>query len=447
MFLILGFRLDNQCWQVGDLQETVLDESPVFTTPSHEKCPVDYLRHYFNDEILELIVHETNLYSTQEKAKPINVTKDEILAFFGILIYMGVCQYPALVDYWTQSTRISQVANVMSRRRFQDIHSTIHFHNNEEEGTDRLLKIRPLLNHMRKKCLEIEQEHELSVDERMQKYKGTRAGNLRQYMPDKPSSKWGFKLFVLAGASGMTYDFIPYCGTNTFEEEHLSEEVSGMGLGASAVISLCKNIREPSKTTVTFDNFYTSIHLIAYLRDQLQLNSLGTVKRGRTLDCPLTDAKAFLNQGRGSIESFTDKDNVVVLQWADKAVCLASSYVGVEPVSTIKRYSKDHHAKIDVPCPKAVLQYNKSMGGVDLGDMFMALYSVPTKAKRWYFSLFGYTLELALTNSWLAYKRDCVLLGSQQTLKSSKEFRLQVSEALKAQHLRDKGRPSLDKSL
>lgn len=433
---------------MGDIPETVLHESPIFTAPSKEKDPVDYFRHYFDDEILDLIVHETNLYTTQEKNKSLEVTKEEILAFFGIMIYMGICQYPTLVDYWTQPTRIPQVADAMARRRFQDIHSSIHFHNNEEEGTDRLLKIRPLLNHMRKKCLGLEQEYHLSVDERMQKYKGKRAGNLRQYMPDKPSSKWGFKLFVLAGASGMTYDFIPYCGADTFDEENLPEEVIDIGQGASAVVSLCKNIVEPSKTTVTFDNFYTSIELIVYLRDKMKLHSLGTVRRNRTINCPVMHPKKFEKLGRGSIESFVGKDNVAVVQWVDnKVVCLASSFVGVQPVGTIRRFSKEHHAKIDVPCPKSVHIYNQSMGGVDLSDMFMALYSVPTKARRWYFSLLGYVLELALTNGWLAYKRDCVLLGIPQSLKSSKEFRLQVSEALKVPQLHAKGRPSLDNSL
>ncbi|KAK3932719.1 PiggyBac transposable element-derived protein 3 [Frankliniella fusca] len=435
-------------WRDGDLQEIQFNQSPNFSMPSKEKSPGDYFKFYFANDLVDLIVAETNLYYTQKNGKSLNVTSDEIYAFFGILIYMGICQLPSLIDYWASPTRIPQIADVMSRKRFQDIHANIHFHNNEERGTDRLLKIRPLLNFIRKKCQELEQEYTLSVDERMQKYKGTRAGNLRQYMPDKPSSKWGFKLFVLAGSSGTTYDFIPYCGADTFETENLTEEVSRMGMGASAVIALCQNIKTPAKTTVTFDNFYTSIPLIIYLRDKMNLYSLGTIKRNRTLKCPLADPKALAKKGRGSYDSHVNKNAVLVVQWADnKVVCLASSFVGVEPIGTIKRHSKDHHKKIDVDCPRAVLKYNESMGGVDLGDMLMALYTIPTKAKRWYFSLFGYCLEVALTNSWLLYKRDCILLGDDQKFKSSKEFRTQVSEELRASLLRSRGRPSLDKSL
>ena len=87
------------------------------------------------------------------------------------------------------------------------------------------------------------------------------------------------------------------------------------------------------------------------------------------------------------------------------------------------------------------------MGGVDLSDMYMALYSIPTRARRWYFSLFGYCLELALTNSYLQYRRDCKLLGVPQDLKTSKEFRIAVSETLRNGALRSRGRPSLNASL
>ncbi|KAK3907910.1 Chimeric ERCC6-PGBD3 protein [Frankliniella fusca] len=371
--------IPGQGWREGDLQQIIFLNEPKFSTPAEEITPTDYFKQYFDDKILDCIVEETNIYTTQKTGKSLDVSKEEILAFFGILIFMGVSRLPALTDYWASSTRIPQVADVMSRKRFQDIHANIHFHNNEEEGEDRLLKIRPLLNHIRKKCQNVEQECHLR---------------------------------------------------------------------ATAVVSLCKCIRDPVNSTVTFDNYYTGIPLIQYLRDKMQLHSLGTIKRNRLLQCPLTDGKNLQARGRGSYESQVNKNAVVVVQWADnKAVCLASSYVGVEPAATIKRYCKDQKAKADVPCPQAVLQYNKSMGGVDLGDMLMALYAIPTKARRWYFPLMGYCLEVAITNSWLAYKRDCVLLGTHQELKSSKDFRLHVSDGLRASLLRGRGRPSLDNSL
>lgn len=439
---------EGEGWRRGDLEPTVIPDGPEFTVPDEEKSPLEYFLHYFDDEILDLIMAETNRYSAQKSGKSINITKEEIKSFFGVWIYMGVCSLPARSDYWAGTTKVPQVAETMTRNRFKSIFANMHFHDNESESEDRLIKVRPLLNHMRHKCQVLEQEKELSIDERMQRYKGTFAGSIRQYMPDKPSAKWGFKLFVLAGRSGITYDFIPYCGINTFADENLSREEEKMGVGASAVISLCKCIQNPSNSTLTFDNWYTGIPLVTYLRNNMQIYSLGTIKRNRIPECPLTIAKTFEKEKRGTYETFVNKNAVIVMQWNDnKCVTLAGTLVGAEPVSTIKRYCKEAKCKMDVPCPQGVLTYNKTMGGVDLSDMFMALYAVPTRARRWYISLVGYTVELALTNSWLSYKRDCDLLGQKLKVPDSKHFRLEVSLGLMASAQRSKGRPSLDKSL
>lgn len=50
-------------------------------------------------------------------------------------------------------------------------------------------------------------ETEYSVNETMVAYKGTRAGNLLQYIKNKP--------FVMAGVRGYISDFIPYQGSST----------------------------------------------------------------------------------------------------------------------------------------------------------------------------------------------------------------------------------------
>ncbi|KAK3931900.1 PiggyBac transposable element-derived protein 3 [Frankliniella fusca] len=274
-----------------------------------------------------MIAQETNLYTTQKSGKSICVIADEIMSFFGIMIYMGVCSLPA------------------------------------------------------------------------------------------------------ARAS-----------------ENLSDQEKQLGVGAIAVIALSKSIKNPKRTTVTFDIYDTGIPLITYLRNR-------TIKRNRTQQCPLTDGKKYLQEGRGTFESRVNKNAIVVVQWADKKpVCLASSFVAVELAGTMKRYSKEAHGKIDVPCPRAVAVYNQTMGGVDLSDMYMTMYKIPTRAKRYYFPFIGYCFELALTNRWLQYRRDSQLLEMKKKdiIPDSKKFRLLVREELRTLLLRCHGhtvQPSLDKPL
>ena len=97
---------------------------------------------------------------------------------------MGIVSLLAINDYWKNDTRIPQIANVMSRDHFKKIRSTLHFNDNEcaEGSTDRFFKIRPLINSIRLSMLKIEETVVQSVDEVMITYKGTRAGNLRQYI-------------------------------------------------------------------------------------------------------------------------------------------------------------------------------------------------------------------------------------------------------------------------
>jgi hypothetical protein len=76
--------------------------------------PIDCYRHFITDEIIDLIVRETNRYAQQclqrheisrrpilHQWKP--TTNKEILKFFGIIIEMGLVKMPKLKYYWSSS--------------------------------------------------------------------------------------------------------------------------------------------------------------------------------------------------------------------------------------------------------------------------------------------------------------------------------------------------------
>ena len=76
---------------------------------------------------------------------------------------------------------------------------------NQEIKNDKLCKIRPVIEAVRENSMAIEPEPVHSIDEQIIPAK-TNPSGIRQYNPKKPS-KWGFKMFVRAGRSGMMYDF------------------------------------------------------------------------------------------------------------------------------------------------------------------------------------------------------------------------------------------------
>ena len=76
---------------------------------SDDTTAVDLFCSYFTEEVWALLVTETNCYAqTNRSSKPkarawTNVTVEELKAFIGLLIIMGVVKLPRLIMYWQTS--------------------------------------------------------------------------------------------------------------------------------------------------------------------------------------------------------------------------------------------------------------------------------------------------------------------------------------------------------
>ena len=101
-------------------------------------------------------------------------------------------------------------------------------------------------------------------------------------------------------------------------------------------------------------------------------------------------------KARGAVRSIRVGD-VLCLQWKDKRVIAMFS----------TKYSKDHHdwvqrkTKVNgqfqrsIVCrPQVVADYNNHMGGVDQSDQMFRLYSVQSRTKKWWKTLFLHFLTL-----------------------------------------------------
>lgn len=99
---------------------------------------------------------------------------------------MGIIKMPSYRDYCSKDFRYALIADIMPLKKYEQIRRFLHFVDNTEVTDDRYFKLRPLLEKVRRNCLQFEEECDFSIDEMMVAYKGTRAGNRRQYMPKKP---------------------------------------------------------------------------------------------------------------------------------------------------------------------------------------------------------------------------------------------------------------------
>ncbi len=123
------------------------------------------------------------------------------------------------------------------------------------------------------------------------------------------------------------------------------------------------------------------------------------------------------------------KSNLNIVRWNDsKTVNLLSSYVGVEPVSHCLRFNKVEKKRVQVSCPKIVQEYNKFMGGVDLCDMFMALYRIDRRSKKYYLRIVYYLFTVCCSDAWIIHKINMKRLD--KPVLSLREFCLSVSASL-----------------
>ena len=188
---------------------------------------------------------------------------EELCAYLGFMILMGIVRLPTLRDYWKKDEvfHYSTLAKRIPRDRFLDLHRYLHFVDNStlqpprSPGYYKLGKVRPIINMisdcLAKICL-----------------KG--GSSLKQYMPQKPVKR-EIKCWVRADAvTGYVSAFEVYTGRKGDTVEK--------GLGANVVKSLCESIYH-TKRHIHFDNF-SSVDLALDLL-QNGLYSCGTLRSNK----------------------------------------------------------------------------------------------------------------------------------------------------------------------
>ncbi|XP_045474894.1 piggyBac transposable element-derived protein 4-like [Harmonia axyridis] len=268
----------------------------------------------FSDDILDRIVEETNRYASQN-GRSFCIYEDELQAFFGTLIIMGLHKLPGMRMYWSydQNYRVERVANIMSLKRFLAILRHIHLNDNEKcpkKGTsnfDKLYKLRPLIEHLNEKFRDLfSPSRELSIDESMVGFKG-RSG-LKQYMPMKPVKR-GFKIWVMTCArTGYMLSFKVYEGKD-------SSNIEGT-LGERTVLHLSEPYHHKGYILYC-DNYFSTIELLSKLLEKKTF-ACGTFRTNRKFypkDNLLHDKQLKLGESDFVVDENT---GISVCKWHDR---------------------------------------------------------------------------------------------------------------------------------
>ncbi len=133
-------------------------------------------------QFYDTLLIETNRYADQQRALKNDgsswnpITREELMAFIGVNIAMGIISLPCLDDYWSTDPILchSWFRIVMPRNRFRQILRYVHVVNNANPPNrtipdyDKLWKVRPILNVLEENAPKLYAPHQqVSIDESM----------------------------------------------------------------------------------------------------------------------------------------------------------------------------------------------------------------------------------------------------------------------------------------
>ena len=401
------------------------------TQMEKEKTEIDFFHLIFPERLYSDISNQTNAYANGRQ-NPQNrhwypTTPDEIKAYIGGQIVMGILPVPNLDMYWYKDKlfHASQLEEKFSRNRYEAIQRNLHVADTTQNpprgqpGHDKLAHVRPVLEIVKHNSFQEYKPHmEVSIDEAMIGFSG-RLG-FKQYVPLKPTKR-GIKVWVRADPhNGYLSDFQVYTGRTANNPE--------TNLGGRVVTDLISPLYGLGHH-VYCDSFFTSPDLFLQLWNN-GTYACGTVRANRKGLPRGIDRIKLKEQGQFVVKQ---KNNMRITVWRDKKnISILSTNSHGEP-DKVNRKQKDGTIK-EVPCPLAVKNYNMFMNGVDHADQLRSTYNISRKCLKWWKYLFNFLVDISIVNAYLLMRESAnhqlVTKNNRPRQMTQLEFRMKLAHQL-----------------
>ena len=361
--------------------------------------PEEFFRFLLRELTVESIAFHTNNRIVQDgnqvrrshECIDKDVTKDEVYAYCGTLLLLGVLKKRNIdtIDLWKSDSdnihRVHQIVTTFSRERFRLLSRNLTFddiNSRKERAKDckKYFKMSDVFSSFASQAkLAYEPGSHLCVDECLYSFRGR--CSFVQYLPNKPA-KYGLKFWVICDCdTKIILNIIPYVGK---EGDSIQT-----GLAKSVVMKLSRPFVNTWRN-ITTDNYYTSVALANELWEN-KFTLLGTLKRNsrgipenakQVIGREPSTSKFYFN-GKLSVTSYCPKKNKVVLL-----------------------LSSQHHDKAidkDSKKPDMIECYNSTKGTVDCNDQAIGYYSARRKTHRWTMRTFHFIIDAAALNAYRLY--------------------------------------------
>ncbi|KAG5862840.1 hypothetical protein JTB14_009383 [Gonioctena quinquepunctata] len=286
---------------------------------------------------MDFICQESKRYASEKGFYNFSVTVEELYLNYAIVISSGYVLVASRRMYWEKEgdTSYSLLSSTMSRNKFESIHRSSHFCDNDIiDKNDKAAKMRIVLDYLDRiftECIQPLGTH-FSLDEAIEPSSGRHS--MKQFIRDDYLIK-----------------FVPYLAAG--------DELEGKTLGSSVTEKICLNfiLRE---SIVFIDNYFNCLPSLETLSKH-QLCGIGTIPSARVKNASMYDVKKGKH---GSNSTLYDKKTLT--RWYDRSrVNLATNLNDkriLEIKSSCTRWSKKDRSKIAVEQPSIINFQSKGIG-------------------------------------------------------------------------------------
>ncbi|EYB97365.1 hypothetical protein Y032_0141g2228 [Ancylostoma ceylanicum] len=347
---------------------------------SNCKAPIDFFKFFLNEEVLELVVRETNRYGCSKNMDWVPTNSEEISKLIGLTLQMEIVRLPSLASYWSDDPVYGCHhigPNAMPRYRFEELVTNLHLcDNNEADRTNRFYRISEFLRVFNKVCQEaFRPGQELCIYGSLVPLKG--------FLPDK-DNRYDVKLFKICTKGGYTYRTIIHAG----EEKELPIG----SIAEDVVMPLLDGLLDSGRVLFT-DDYYTSIPLAETLIAR-KTNLVGPVRRN-SRGLPLVVAERKLKRGEHITQQ--KENGVTVLKYRGTKNVLMLSTMHDNSVNTNGT-------------PNLIEDYHTAKSFFNVEDQKASYNPYVRRTTKWYQRIFFHLItKTALVNSWRLF---CDVTGS-----------------------------------
>ena len=428
-----------------------------------DKSPMELLWMYFSKVFHHVLkCTNQNIAACNEKGgvQVELVNLDEFYYVHAIMMFTTVVRLSHMVMYWEKKVycgmTLPNFNDFITYDRYKSIRHFLRLemvatylqNDNNSVVEDSAWKVRKVTT-MVKTTFQQHFRHagqHISVDEAMIKYYGKRCP-IGRAMPRKPI-KHGIKLFVMVDyATGLMLDFNvddnEFTAAKWKESWAMVGKQQPYGVNQHQVVRLVDDnlVGHGGEYIIYTDNFYTTVPLARALF-QRNCRLIGTWKRTFGVPPGLQfgglHAKPSKANPRGKCNALSTADQLVHgMGYMDSgAMYMIDTVYGCDKMGVMKRHDTGGEMQTQ-PAPRAIIEYNNYMGGVDRFDhIHNGFYGVETGRRtiKWTLRFYEAMLSICVSQAFIAHRSANKGTKLEQ---SHNEFCGEIANALFARTIPD----------